>query len=463
MYPWGPPTVRGRSVSATLLFAAPNGTAMEPQTRAYLRGRFGDHYRRSGVSPPPAADEREWGYIPWTSGDTRMVRHHSLLDLGEFGANPERLGEFIARERPRHVYYSAARYDDPGADSMGAKGWRSADLVFDLDADHLPGVDPETDAYAEMLSVCKDALGRLLDLLEGDFGFEDNRIVFPGGRGYHVHVRDDRVLDLGREQRREIVDYVLGEGLEFESLLHTETVAGMGRSTPAEKRSLPTDGGWGARVHRRLLGVLEAALDAADGTEENAAEDGTEAPDAAENGTETPDAADEASEGSPEDGIAVLTAYEGIGEGRAEAALEAARSNYDEIASGNVDVHPAVYGLAKAVAEETVRREHAPIDEPVTTDVNRLIRLPGSLHGGTALAVTPVERDALAGFDPFVDAVPGTFRDQEIAIDVREPGETPFPAPSGGGSFTVRAGEKTVPEYVGAFLMARGRAEKAKE
>jgi DNA primase small subunit len=45
----------------------------------------------------------------------------------------------------------------------------------------------------------------------------------------------------------------------------------------------------------------------------------------------------------------------------------------------------------------------AHIDEPVTTDIHRLIRLQGSLHGKTGFAVTRV-RD-LEAFDPFRDAI----------------------------------------------------------
>ena len=402
---------------------------MEEQTRSYLRGRFGDHYRREGVEPPPAADAREWGYIPWSRGGTRMIRHQSLLDLGEFGEDPDGVGDFLAHERPRHVYYSAAYYDEPGVDSMDAKRWQGADLVFDLDADHLPEVDPEAVSYREMLAACKDALVKLLDVLETDLGFREHEIVFSGGRGYHVHVRDQRVRELGRAARREIADYVLGAEIDFDAIVQTETVGGdIGRETPAQKRTLPTDGGWGARTHRRLLAFVDELLEL-----------------------------------DEDEALERLQSYEGIGEGRAQATLNATRNNYEGLASGNVDIHPAVVGLAKTFVEETVASQHAPIDEPVTTDINRLIRLPGSLHGGSGLRVVPLELDALDGFDPFVDAVPETFRGQQIAVDVKSPGETPFPAPSGGGTFTVEAGVQTVPEYVGVFLMARGRAEKGRE
>ena len=91
---------------------------MEERTRAYLRGRFRDQYRRTELSPPPAAHEREWGFIPWTdSPGTTMVRHRSLLELGD-------LSSFLVRKRPRHVYFSAGRFRDPGASSMHAKTGR---------------------------------------------------------------------------------------------------------------------------------------------------------------------------------------------------------------------------------------------------------------------------------------------------------------------------------------------------
>ncbi|EMA21381.1 MULTISPECIES: DNA primase small subunit PriS [Haloarcula] len=392
---------------------------MEERTRAYLRGRFGDHYRQASVTPPPAANEREWGFIPWTDGPGEtMVRHRSLLDLGE-------IEDFLGRRKPRHVYFSAGRYDEPSASTMSDKGWRSSDLVFDLDADHLPSVVLGEDTYAEMLEKCKDALLRLLDFLEDDFGFEDLTVVFSGGRGYHVHVRDERIRGLERDARREIVDYVRGIGLEFDELVDEESVAGTaGRSSPAQKRTLSTEGGWSARAHRHMLTVVDDLL-----------------------------AMEEA------DALEQLQEYDGIGEGKATAALNAARSNYEQLEAGNIDVHPAFYQLAKILLHEVVAADNAPIDEPVTTDTNRLIRLPGSLHGGSGLEVQRIDREDIDAFDPLVDPVPETFRGHDITVEVTDGGLVELD----GDSFTLEAGNQTVPEHVGVFLMARGRAEKGKE
>lgn len=386
---------------------------MEERTRAYLRGRFGDHYRRVEITPPPDANEREWGYIPWTSGPgTTMVRHKSLLDLGA-------LEDFLERERPRHVYFSAGRYESPSASSMSEKTWRSSDLIFDLDADHLPSVTLGEDSYAQMLEKCKDALVRLLDFLDRDFGFEDMTVAFSGGRGYHVHVRDDGVQDLDRESRREIVDYVRGIGLDPDTLQRTEM---RGNVTA---RVIPTEGGWGRRVHQRLLSFIDE-LESLD---------------------------DEAA-------VDRLQDLEGIGEGRANTIYGAIRENRAAIEAGNLEAGGVgIRTLVKTLVHETVADENAPIDEPVTTDTNRLIRLPGTLHGGSGLAVKRLDREELADFDPLVDAVPETFTNHEIAVEVTEGGAVEL----GGDSFTLQEGEQVVPEYLGVFLMTRGRAEKGPE
>ncbi|WP_136686962.1 DNA primase small subunit PriS [Halorhabdus amylolytica] len=386
---------------------------MEERTRAYLRGRFGDHYRRKAVTPPPDAHEREWGYIPWTGGPGEtMVRHESLLDLGD-------IESFLERERPRHVYFSAGRYADPSASSMAAKDWQGSDVIFDLDADHLPSVEPSEATYAEMLAACKDALLRLLDFLEDDFGFEDLTVVFSGSRGYHVHVRDEGIQHLEREARREIVDYVRGIGLDPDGLVRTEM---RGNVTA---RTLKTEGGWGKRVHEALLSFV-----------------------------------DEVEALPEEEAMARLQELDGIGDGRAKTVHGAIQANREAIEGGNLEAGgPGIRKLVDALTGEVVTAQNAPIDEPVTTDTNRLIRLPGSLHGGSGLEVRRIDRDAIEEFEPLVDAVPETFEGHDIAVEVTEPGAVEL----GGDSFTLSEGDSIVPEYLGVFLMSRGRAEKGPE
>ncbi|AZQ15225.1 DNA primase small subunit PriS [Halorubrum sp. PV6] len=386
---------------------------MDDRTREYLKGRFGDYYRRASPVLPPDANLREWGHIPWTPGSgTTMLRHQSLYDLGD-------VDTFFADNAPRHAYFSAARYDDPGASTMSKKGWRSADLVFDLDADHLPGVDPAETSYPEMLAACKDALLRLLEFLDDDFAFDDCTVVFSGGRGYHVHVRDESVRELDSEARREVVDYVRAIDLDTEGLIRTVSERG------TTKRVLRTEGGWGARVHAALV---EYADDLRDMDEADARER--------------------------------LMELEGIGEGRAETILGAFDRNPTAVREGNVEAGgPGVRRLVSALAARVTATDTAPIDEPVTTDTRRLIRLPGTLHGGSGLVVTPLNRDELAEFDPLRDAVPDRFVGRDIRIET----DADRTVELNGERTRVEPGTNTVPEHVGVFLMARGEARKAPE
>ena len=386
---------------------------MDDRTREYLRGRFGDYYRSVSLSLPPDANLREWGHIPWTPGSgTTMVRHQSLFDMGD-------VDTFFADQAPRHAYFSAARYDDPGAATMGQKGWRNADLVFDLDADHLPGVDPETTSYPEMLAACQDALRRLLDFIDDDFAFEDVTVVFSGGRGYHVHVRDESVRELDSDARREIVDYVRAIDLDTDGLIRTVSDRG------TTKRVLRTEGGWGARVHDALI-----------------------------------EYADDLREMDDEEARERLTELDGIGDGRAKTIRGAFERNPTAVREGNVEAGgPGVRRLVSALAARVAAEDAAPIDEPVTTDTRRLIRLPGTLHGGSGLVVTPLDRDELDEFEPLRDAVPERFVGREIQIET----DADRTVELNDERVTVESGRNTVPEYAGVFLMARGEARKAPE
>ena len=387
---------------------------MDDRTHAYVKGRFGDYYRGSvtppefgdtgGVVEPRVPEDREWAYVVFSGG---MVRHKSLLDLGS-------LETWLADTKPQHVYYSSARYTRPQAAAMSEKGWKGADLIFDLDADHLRDAEPD-DTYAEMLSKCKDALLNLLTFIDEDLGFEDTLVVFSGGRGYHIHVYDDRVRELGSDARREIVDYVKGTGFRAELAFSNETVAGdHGRTSPAELRRLK-GGAWSDRIRDYVL-----------------------------------EYADETAEMEDKEAVERLRGFDNVGEKTARTLLEVFRDRRDELASGNLDVAGGTRGFWETLLERAVEETSAETDEPVTTDTRRLIRLPGSLHGGTGLRVAPLERDEIDDFEPLCDAVVFSTREQTVVAD------EPTTLEVGGRRFNIGAEEVTVPEYAAVFGMLRG-------
>jgi len=104
----------------------------------------------------------------------------------------------------------------------------------------------------------------------------------------------------------------------------------------------------------------------------------------------------------------------------------------------------------------------AAIDHPVTADIKRVLRVPGTLHGGTGLQVTPVPVDGIDALDPLTDAVADVFCGQTIRVEIAETaaGETVRLA---GHAVELTPGERVVPEPVGVLLLASDRATKLAE
>ena len=91
-------------------------------------------------------------------------------------------------------------------------------------------------------------------------------------------------------------------------------------------------------------------------------------------------------------------------------------------------------------------------DEPVTGDLHRLIRLPGTLHGGTGLLARSVTLDELRDFDPYRQAtVLG-----DAPVKVRSAAKHPVAM---GDVASLEPDEVTeLPTAQGAYFMARGFA-----
>ncbi len=400
---------------------------------AWAREQFARYYRSASIDPPPRLARREFASFPFAT-ETMMRRHAALR-------TPEELREFLAREVPRHIYSSSAYYRRPAEPTMAAKEWLGADLIFDLDADHLRGADALS--YAEQLALVKRRLLTLVDdFLLGDFGVDPaaTTFAFSGGRGYHVHVRDERFLSLTSPERRELVDYVLGLGVDprvaierrHEDVRSGRTVAeaeadeelrGGGRSVPRLRQLAPPDApGWRGRTTRAVLGVLARWEEA--GRDRAAEEMEAWGLPRARARTWARD----------------LLEHGGAAKIRESLSLDVFRGGVpDEF-------------LERIVAQAAIEVQ-GETDAPVTTDIHRLIRLPGSLHGGTGLRVTPLSRDELDAFDPFSDALvtDGEVHRLVATADVRYP----FP---GGGLRASPGAALELPTGPAVFLVLRGEA-----
>ncbi|MHB8352462.1 MAG: DNA primase small subunit domain-containing protein, partial [Thermoplasmata archaeon] len=112
-------------------------------------------------------------------------------------------------------------------------------------------------------------------------------------------------------------------------------------------------------------------------------------------------------------------------------------------------------GFLRAALDRARIEVQGETDAPVTTDIHRLIRLPGSRHGGTGLVVTPIRRDGLDAFDPLRDAVAPDRGVAPIRITPTVTVRYPFAE----GSIEVRAGESVeLAPSAAIFLLLRGEA-----
>ena len=401
------------------------GPRGDEATVAWIRDRFRRHYEAAELGLPPRFARREFGFMFWEAG---MMQRHQSFKSGEG------LRDFLARRTPMHVYYSSAYYETPGAPTMEEKGWLGADLVFDLDADHILRVKGM--AYEVMLEEVKSEVAKIVDqYLLADFGFDDDAILitFSGGRGYHIHVRDPRVWELHSHERREIVDYITGTELDAEHLF---------RRVPLELRKFqdtatvkyryvmpsPNDAGWPGRLARGIVASAERL-----------------------------------ERMSREDAVRELSGVEGVTKKLAGEILDAlfvragGVRGIDKLRRGDMDIFPGnryLEAFRKIFVPPAIDLGKRETDEPVTSDIKRLIRMPHSLHGKTGLAVIPMDRKTLDGFVPLRDAIPAAWSEESVKVSLR----AGIKVTMRDETFNLKEGLNIIPEFLAIFLACRGVA-----
>lgn len=381
---------------------------MDNRTVSYLSGRFSDYYRNADFSPPPDKHKREFGLQPWSAPNT-FDRHKPLYELGE----PIHLA--LAEEEPQHTYYSAALYEFPSNENMSEKNWLGCDLVFDIDGDHLPHIDVETASHKQIIEASKPELLNLLDILEKDFDIQDYTVFFSGGRGFHVHVYDEQYRQLSGNARDSIVKHVNGQSVDIESIVDSATSEGTNYEHVL--------GGWGNRLHMYAISKFKDIQ-----------------------------SMEEA------EAIRTLKSIDGVGDKYAEKTFNVLKDGI----SGQIlvgDIPTSMKKVYKHYLEEGVEELSADIDQPVTNDVRRLVRLPYTLHGGTGFVVTPLEKEEVEDFNPFTDAIPENFEQTTSKISVEEETTLNY----GNEHITLEEGVNELPEYKTIYALCTGVGEKVKE
>ena len=364
-----------------------------------------------------------------------MIRHKAFMNISS-------LKNLLGENVPSDVYHSCAYYEYPEAD-MDKKDWLGADLVFDIDADHIPtncdkihdewtcktcdfngkGVTPEQCPVCGGLKFevkswpcerCIDAARyethKLIDMLEKDFGLSESdlHVFFSGHRGYHVHVENEEIRPLDSMARKEMVDYVTGLGLN----LSRRSKISSTRKATSRIFGLHEFGRYG-RLEQDMQKFIEAA------TKENLLKAGIK--------------------------------------GGALTAILRYKQQILERCIGK-EMWTSVKGVKDEtwfkIAEYLTNLQIAAIDTVVTTDIHRLIRMNGTLHGKTGLKKIEFPVNRLSEFDPFNEAI--AFREGTVKLSVSSApefriGEDRF------GPYKNKTVE--LPTAAAVLLILKGRAE----
>ncbi|MFW9918335.1 MAG: DNA primase small subunit domain-containing protein [Candidatus Thorarchaeota archaeon] len=352
----------------------------------------------------------------------------------------------LVKTVPHSVYHSAAFYNVPVARSMAEKEWIGAELIFDIDADHLdapcaskhdvwqcsnhecgitgngphPDNCPDCDGTAfrslkwicdECLTAAKNNTIKLYDkFLTKHFGLDPEKIQlnYSGHRGFHVRVQDPLVFNLDSNGRMELAHYVIGLGLN--STITTEGYLRIKPTGELRNWQLPS-------IARKIADAMIEFIDSIEKYKGN------------------------------ETWVKSLQLYK-------EDAIEGLQKNPPILSAKVKKVGPKYW---QEIASKAAILYSAEIDQPVTTDIHRVIRLIGSLNGKTGFAVSELSRDNLTDFDPLTHAI--AFKEGTLKVSIPDRAITIPEIRIGGsiyGPFNDSIEELPTPAAV--FLLCKGMA-----
>ena len=324
---------------------------------------------------PPRLRSREWMFMGW---DERPPRRHIGFD------SPEGLRQILTRSSPPHsCFHSTAYYDRPSEYKMSEKGWRGADLIFDLDGDHLVGVDALD--FPSMLNDIQEQAFRLWnDFLEPDFGFKSEfaTFSFSGHRGFHIHYRHPSILHLDSKARQEIVSHISGSNLNIEMVLGSPEVS------------------WGKRVRRGVDSVLDRLESYHDSSDADRRPIYKQLRSSAVLGT-----ANMSRPPSMSEKAMMKLAEMSVNSDRRRRLKNSSVQMGRQFGKQGDLFQALILGDQSVVLDQAAEN-----DDNVTVDIRRVIRWVGSLHGKAGLRVTefPVARldpDSSIAFDALSEAV----------------------------------------------------------
>ncbi len=394
------------------------------RNKVFIEGFFRSYYKkkRKTITHPESIENREFGFTFYAKEG--MYRHIAFSSLGE-------LRTFLVNQAPVSAHYSTAFYRFPDRRDMDQKGWRGAELVFDIDADHLD-IKLSNEAFtwrclecgevgagtkekcvscgslklkeilwpnSDVVAAARREVKKLVDdFLVEDLGVKEETLLvaFSGHRGFHIHVMREDLNRLDSEERREIVDYIKGIGWSLNAWFRVERGRIYGPSI--------FDPGWGGRVASGFLTLLNR------------------------------------NDGSLPEELAKKKRMM-----RVRLSIQPALWSDSEI---RISRRKLLQILNKVVEEKKCR-----VDEAVTVDVRRLMRIPNTLHGKTGLKAAVVPLDTIDDFNPFEQAFFKERWTKDVRVRVNATGRIIMNNTEFG---PYHKEEVSLPEPVAVFIVLKG-------
>jgi DNA primase small subunit len=293
------------------------------------------------------------------------------------------LKSFPTKIPMKHFYHSVGRYKYPNNQKMDSKKQIDADFVIDIDADHidLPCLKIHGKEYVckECIEAGKVEVRKVIKMLISDFGvpIEKIELSFSGKRGFHITINENSFNSLSSNARREIVDYLSGNGIDqnthqiFLPKQHTLNLGKIRR------------GYWGSKILSGLFDLIP-------------------------NGK----------------------LYNFVNKFNKNLSKKLKQNEAYLIKKMSSYSNPviAIEGISENEWKQFYLKlkDHVSchIDNPVSVDMKRLIRVVGSIHGGSGLVANKIEIGELDSFDPLKHSV--IFPNSSEIIKYSKPTLAPF-------------------------------------
>jgi DNA primase small subunit len=412
----------------------------------FLQRMFKAYYKEKKKSIPPVSSitHREFGFIPWNK--QIMIRHMGFKDS-------EEVKNYLIKMAPRHAYSSGSLYLMPDNTKMNRKEYQGCDLIVDIDVDHFytPCKEDHDIWYCngcqssgkgmisecpkcgslqfstlnwiceECLETAKNEIIKLIDdflVLDFNIDLEEIKIAFSGHRGYHLKIENQKIRTLNSHERREIADYLTGNNISFEIL-------GLQKTGSNIYGLIGKNLDWSHKIIRKIEELLKTSSD---------------------------------------EQIKELMLRWNFNKNVVKSFINSRKDFLYTITHESHNLwNIEGFGMKnwKKLLRGIVRQIGVEIDEPVTIDIHRLIRYPGSLHGKTGFKVQELSLDQLNDFKPLDENKeqlnPIVFESkrnmQKIKITEREVPQTKILGDQYGPYLKDEIIE--VPNHVGVFLLCK--------